>query len=58
MTIDERLDDMVERHPQHADQIRAAGPMAHALDAQLAEVVELPVAELVERLRAAWAAGA
>jgi putative nucleotidyltransferase with HDIG domain len=58
VTIDERLDDMIQRHPQHAEQVRAAAPMAHALDAQLAEVVELPVAELVERLRAAWAAGA
>jgi putative nucleotidyltransferase with HDIG domain len=58
VTIDERLDDMVERHPQHAEHIRAAAPMAHALDAQVAEVVELPVPELVERLRAAWEAGA
>jgi hypothetical protein len=56
VTIDERLDDMIRRHAGHAEQIRAAAPAAHALDAQLAEVVELPVTELVERLRAAWAA--
>jgi putative nucleotidyltransferase with HDIG domain len=56
VTIDERLGDMVRRHPEHAEQIRAAAPAAHALDAQLAEVVELPVPELLERLRTAWAA--
>jgi uncharacterized protein len=56
VTIDERLSDMIRRHPDHAEQIRAATPAAHLLDAQLAEVVELPVTELVERLRAAWAA--
>lgn len=56
VTIDERLDDMVRRHPDHAEQIHAAAPAARLLDAQLAEVVELPVTELVERLRAAWAA--
>jgi putative nucleotidyltransferase with HDIG domain len=58
VTIDERLDDMVRRHPEHAERIRSAAPAAHALEAQVAEVVELPVSELVERLRAAWAAGA
>jgi putative nucleotidyltransferase with HDIG domain len=56
VTVEERLDDMIRRHPDHAEQIRAAAPAAHVLDAQLAEVVELPVSELVERLRTAWAA--
>jgi hypothetical protein len=56
VTIDERLNDMIRRHPDHVEQIRAAAPAAHLLDAQLAEVVELPITELVERLRAAWAA--
>ena len=56
VTIDERLADMIRRHPDHAEQIRAAAPAAHLLDAQLAEVVELPVTDLVERLRAAWEA--
>jgi uncharacterized protein len=56
VTIEERLGDMVRRHPDHAERIRAAAPAAHVLDAQLAEVVELTVTELVERLRMAWAA--
>jgi uncharacterized protein len=56
VTVDERLDDMIRRHPDHAERIHAAAPAAHALDAQLAEVVELPTSELVARLRAAWAA--
>src|SRR5919106_5687398 len=56
VTVDERIDDMIRRHPNHAEQIRAAAPAAHLLDAQLAEVVELPVTDLVERLRAAWEA--
>jgi putative nucleotidyltransferase with HDIG domain len=54
VTIDERLDDMARRHPTHAEQIRAAAPAAHALDAQLAEVVGMAVPEVVNRLRAAW----
>jgi hypothetical protein len=57
MTIDERLDDMMERHPEHADDIEAARPASHALEAELSEVTGLPVDELVERLRAAWEAG-
>jgi putative nucleotidyltransferase with HDIG domain len=58
MTIDERLDDMQQRHPQHAADIDAARPAAHALEAELAEVTGLPVDDLVERLRSAWEAGA
>ena len=57
MTVDERLDDMKRRHPQHAEQIEAARRPAHALEAQVAEAIDLEVDELVERLRTAFAAG-
>jgi hypothetical protein len=57
MTLDERLDDMKRRHPQHAELIEAARRPAHALEAQVAEALDLDVDELVERLRAAFAAG-
>ena len=58
MTVDERLDDMKERHPEHAASIESARRPAHALEEQLAEVTGLSSEELVERLRAAWASGA
>ncbi len=58
LTIDERLDDMKQRHPEHAESIEAARRPAHALEEQLAEATGLGVEQLVERLRAAWAAGA
>jgi putative nucleotidyltransferase with HDIG domain len=54
LTIDERLDDMIERHPRHRGGIEAARRPAHALEAELAETVGLPVPDLVERLRVAW----
>jgi putative nucleotidyltransferase with HDIG domain len=57
MTVDERLDDQQRRYPEFTFQIEAARRPAHALEAQLAEAVGLSVDELVERLRAAWAAG-
>ena len=58
MTVDERLDDMKDRHPEHAASIEAARRPAHALEEELAEVTGLSVDALVERLRAAWEAGA
>lgn len=58
MTVDERLDDMKQRHPEYAASIEAARRPAHALEEQVAEAVGVSVAELVDRLRAAWAAGA
>lgn len=58
MTIDERLDDMQARHPEHAAQIEAARRPAHALEAQVAEAVGVDVDELVEHLRAGWQRGA
>ena len=57
MTVDERLDDMKDRHPEHAASIEAARRPAHALEEELAEVTGLSVDELVARLRAAWEAG-
>ena len=58
LTVDERLDDMKQRHPQFAASIEAARRPAHALEMQVAEAVGLSVDELVDRFRAAWAAGA
>lgn len=58
MTVDERLDDMMERHPEHRASIEAARRPAHALEAELAEAAGLAVPELVRRLRVAWEAGA
>ena len=58
LTVDERLDDMIERHPQHRASIEAARRPAHALEAEVADAVGLTVPALVERLRAAWTAGA
>jgi translation initiation factor 2B subunit (eIF-2B alpha/beta/delta family) len=58
MTIDERLDDMKLRHPEHTGSIESARRLAHALEAELAETVGLTVDDLVARLRAAWEAGA
>jgi putative nucleotidyltransferase with HDIG domain len=56
LTIDERLDDMKQRHPAHAADIDAARRPAHALESELAEVVGLTVDDLVSRLRSAWEA--
>ena len=58
MTVDERLDDMMERHPVHRASIEAARRPAHALEAELADAAGLAVPELVSRLRGAWEAGA
>ena len=58
LTIDERLADMARRHPAHVASIEAARRPAHRLEAELAEATGLSVAQLVERLRAAWERGA
>ena len=55
LTIDERLDDMQRRYPRFSTQIDEARPRVHALEAELAEIAELEVGDLVERLRTAWA---
>jgi hypothetical protein len=57
MTVDERLDDMKRRHPDHLPDIESARRPAHALEAQVAEAVDLSVDELVARLQAAWETG-
>lgn len=56
MTIDDRLDDMKTRHPEHVESIESARRPAHALEEQLAEATGLSVGDLVARLRAAWEA--
>jgi hypothetical protein len=58
LTIDERLDDMKLRYPEHADSIESSRRPSHALEAEVAEVTGLEVDELVARLRTAWEAGA
>ena len=58
LTVDERLDDMKLRHPEHAASIEGARRPAHALEAQVAEATGLTTDDLVERLRVAWEAGA
>ena len=58
VTVDERLDDMKRRHPEYAEQIEVARRPAHALEADLAQVVGLGVDDLVARLRGAWESGA
>jgi putative nucleotidyltransferase with HDIG domain len=58
MSIEERLADMAQRHPEHRVSILATRRPAEALELQVAEAAGLEPAELVERLRTAWAAGA
>lgn len=58
VTIDERLDDMADRYPEHRVSIETARRPAHALEAELAEVTGLSVPALIERLGAAWQADA
>ncbi len=48
---------MARRHPELSREIEMARRHAHALEAELAEVLAREVDELVARLRAAWAAG-
>lgn len=57
LTVDERLDDMKRRHPEHADQIESARHAAHALAAQVAEAIGMEVGALETRLRDAWEEG-
>ena len=57
MTIDQRLEDMAERHPEHRGEIEAARRPAHALEQDLADAVGLSTDAVVARLRGAWEAG-
>jgi hypothetical protein len=54
LTVDERLDDMAHRYPSYRAEIEAARRPAHALEAELAGAIGLPMAELVDELRQAW----
>jgi putative nucleotidyltransferase with HDIG domain len=58
VTIDERLDDMASRYPEYRGAIESARRPAHALEQELADVLGATVADVVERLRAAWQAAA
>lgn len=58
MTIDQRIDDMKVRHPQHAADLDVARRPAHALEAELGDAANLEPEVLVDRLRTAWEAGA
>jgi hypothetical protein len=58
LTIDERIDDMQARHPEYVDSLEAARRPAHVLEAEVCDAVGLAADALVERLRAAWQAGA
>ena len=58
MTVDERIDDMANRHPEYVASIEAARQPAHALETELCEAIGTDPDALVERLRAAWRAGA
>lgn len=58
LTTDERIDEMKVRHPAYAADLDAARRPAHALEAELSEAAGLEPGALVERLRAAWQAGA
>jgi hypothetical protein len=58
LTVDERIDDMAARHPEYAASIHAAREPAHALEAELCDALSTERDDLVERLRAAWQAGA
>ncbi len=57
VTIDQRLDDMAERHPQYRGEIEAARRPAHALEQDLADAVGLSTDAVVARLREAWESG-
>jgi len=58
MTVDERIDDMANRHPEYVAGIEAARQPAHALEAELCEAIGTDPDALVDQLRAAWRAGA
>ncbi len=58
VTIDQRLDDMADRYPEHRGEIESSRRPAHALEEELAEALGLSSPEVVELLRAAWQAGA
>jgi putative nucleotidyltransferase with HDIG domain len=58
VAIDQRIDDMLRRHPEYAAGLEAARQPAHALEAELCEAIGIDEPRLVDRLRTAWQAGA
>jgi hypothetical protein len=58
VTVDERIDDLIRRNPEHRNSIESARRPAHALEAEVAAGGGLTTDELVARLRAAWETGA
>jgi putative nucleotidyltransferase with HDIG domain len=58
VTIDRRIDDLAARYPEHRASLEAARRPARALESEVADAADLPVAELEARLRAAWETGA
>jgi hypothetical protein len=58
LTTDERINDLIARHPQHRSSLDAARRPAAALEREVADAAGLDVDELVTRLRGAWEAGA
>ena len=58
LTIDERIDDMQQRHPEYVESLEAARRPAALLEAELCEAAGMEADALVQRLRSAWDAGA
>ncbi|HET6379590.1 MAG TPA: hypothetical protein VFH63_00945 [candidate division Zixibacteria bacterium] len=58
MTTDQRIDDLIARHPQYRASLEAARRPAAVLEREVADAAGLSVDDLVARLRAAWEAGA
>ena len=58
VSADERIDDLVARHPEYRESLEAARLPGRALESELAEVSRLTPVELDARLRSAWEAGA
>lgn len=56
VSIDQRIDDQAQRHPEFRAELDAARAPARAMQADLAAAAGLSVGELIGRLRAAWEA--
>ncbi|HEY8772870.1 MAG TPA: hypothetical protein VIM66_06870 [Candidatus Limnocylindria bacterium] len=57
LSIDGRIDDLVQRYPGFRNELEAARAPARAMQADLAAAAGLTFEELEARLRAAWAEG-
>jgi hypothetical protein len=58
LSIDQRIDEMQQRHPEYVESLEAARRPAHLLEAELADAIGLEPDALVDRLRVAWQSGA